>query len=164
MAFAGCAGEATSHLGDTTRALVAAAGVRPILDECGNRIGTLVPRSVQFCVDLENDGLRSHRRRAWFVFACTRKPAQMAWTAWRDDAFLVLDRNGDGVINDGQRAIRRRYRTAAGINRRTERTLPVDIDDDNNGRIDTDDAVWTRLMLWTDTARRPLAAGELRPC
>lgn len=58
--------------------------------------------------------------------------------------FLALDRNEDGVINDGTEL----FGTASGDGFRDL----AKYDDDGDGWIDEDDAIWSKLKIWTKDA------------
>lgn len=104
LAFAGCAGEdAAADLHERTQANLPPE-CEPLFDDCGNRIGVWCPDpDSPILLDMENDGFALTDVAHGVVFALhPGMPGRMAWTApSSDDAFLALDRNGDGVINDG---------------------------------------------------------------
>lgn len=54
--------------------------------------------------------------------------------------YLALDKNGDGVINDGSEL----FGTASGDGFRDLARY----DQDGNGWIDENDAIWSRLQIW----------------
>lgn len=54
--------------------------------------------------------------------------------------FLALDKNGDGVINDGSEL----FGTASGNGFQDL----AQYDDDGDGWIDEDDAIWSKLQIW----------------
>lgn len=60
--------------------------------------------------------------------------------------FLVLDRNGDGVANDGTELFG--PATGNGMDELAEH------DSDGNGWIDSRDNVWTQLYVWTDSGEK----------
>jgi hypothetical protein len=101
---------------------------------------TDVTRGVNF--DLDRDG----------------RAERLAWTApGSDDAWLVLDRDGDGMIGDGAELFGN-FTTqpppAAGESRNGFNAL-AEYDKpgnggDGDGRISSGDAVFTRLRLWRD--------------
>lgn len=81
------------------------------------------------------------------------RPSDRAWTeANSDDAWLVLDRDGDGIIDDGSEM----------FGNATPQPPPADgtlrngflalaqYDDDHNGTIDEKDAIFSGLRLWQD--------------
>jgi hypothetical protein len=55
--------------------------------------------------------------------------------------YLALDKNGDGTINDGSEL----FGTASGNGFKDL----AEYDDDGNGWIDENDAVWSKLQIWT---------------
>jgi hypothetical protein len=78
-------------------------------------------------------------------------PLRMGWTEeGSSDAFLWIDRNGDGTVTDGRELfgnttfLRNGSRAANGFDALSE------YDDNGDGIIDENDGVWQRLMLWTD--------------
>lgn len=81
------------------------------------------------------------------------RPSDRAWTETNsDDAWLVLDRDGDGVINNGSEM----FGNATPQPQPPEGTLRngflalTQYDDDRNGTIDAKDAVSSELRLWQD--------------
>lgn len=69
-----------------------------------------------------------------------------------NSAYLALDRNGDGRINDGTELFG--PRTGNGFNELEK------LDDDGNRWIDENDAAWEKLQLWQPSAGEGL--GSLR--
>jgi hypothetical protein len=55
--------------------------------------------------------------------------------------YLALDKNGDGIINDGSEL----FGTASGNGFKDL----AEYDDDGNGWIDENDAIWSKLQIWT---------------
>jgi len=81
------------------------------------------------------------------------QPSARAWTeANSDDAWLVLDRDGDGLINDGSEMFGNatpQPPPAEGTRKNGFLAL-AQYDDDRNGVIDERDAVFADLRLWQD--------------
>jgi hypothetical protein len=81
------------------------------------------------------------------------RPSARAWTeANSDDAWLVLDRDGDGVINDGSEMFGNatpQPQPADGTLRNGFLAL-AQYDDDGSGTIDEHDAIFPELRLWQD--------------
>lgn len=93
-------------------------------------------------------------------------PDSIAWTkAGEDEAFLCLDRNGNGVIDDGRelfgyatpllsgRRARVGYRALADLDRR-------EMGGNGDGRIDAADATFARLCAWVDGDRDGVSQPE----
>lgn len=71
---------------------------------CGDCDPTLFNCTSPIIIDISGDGfsLTDAANGVLFDISGTGKPVQIAWTAsGSDNAFLALDRNGDGIINDG---------------------------------------------------------------
>jgi hypothetical protein len=83
------------------------------------------------------------------------KPAQVAWTNPNfHNGFLVLDRNGDGIINDATELFGNVTPQPASAAPNGYLALAVFDDPANggngNGFLDPGDAVWGRLRVWID--------------
>jgi hypothetical protein len=108
---------------------------------------TSISNGVQF--DLRDDG---HRIR-------------MGWTRLgTDNAFLALDRNGNGRIDSGAELFGNYTRLASGEQATNGFEALAELDADSNGTVDASDAAWQRLLLWTDRNHDGMStADELQP-
>jgi hypothetical protein len=97
-------------------------------------------------------------------------PERVAWTRpGSDDAFLVMDRNGNGRIDDGSELFGNYTRIAAGSNATAANGFealkffesplngPVGRVD---GVIDANDPAWSHLMLWRDLNHNGISEPE----
>lgn len=83
-----------------------------------------------------------------------------AWTRAGDAvAFLALDRNGDGIINDGSELFGNRMSKA-----KNGFLALAELDANNDGVVDRNDGAWAKLLLWIDENHNGVSeALELRP-
>ncbi|HEY0144174.1 MAG TPA: hypothetical protein VGF48_25025 [Thermoanaerobaculia bacterium] len=82
-----------------------------------------------------------------------------AWTAADSSlAFVALDRNGNGSIDDGRELFGEQNGDANGF------AALAQHDDNGDGVIDARDTVWTRLVLWRDGNQNGRSeTAELQP-
>jgi hypothetical protein len=110
-------------------------GASPIIVDLGHggyRL-TSFEGGVQF--DLRNNGRRS----------------QLAWTdADSNLAFLALDRNGNESIDNGSELFGNYTPLLSGSLAVNGYAALAELDEDGDGAISAGDAIWSKLLLWTD--------------
>jgi len=115
-----------------------------VLDLDGNGITTLAAA----------EGVR-------FDLGATGTAAQVGWVG-TGDALLAMDRNGDGLINDGRELFGSATQTADG-ERAGHGYAAMALEDSNgDGVLSAADANWDKLRLWVDADRDGVTdSGEL---
>lgn len=119
-------------------------------------------------VDLSGDGVHLSSARDGVIFKLrTGQLGQWAWTAQdSDDAFLTLDRNGNGRIDDGSElfgdgSLQIASASPNGFMALAYFDWPAN-GGNGDGQINARDAVWSQLRLWRDAYRDGFAdTGEL---
>lgn len=87
-------------------------------------------------------------------------------TAWTKnaDGFLAIDRNQDGVINNGSELFGDKTTMYNGEIASTGFEALSSYDRDGNGRIDKNDPIFKELLIWFDVENKGFTdAGELEP-
>ena len=88
------------------------------------------------------------------------KQDKVAWTAEQkefDDAFLAIDKNGDGQINN----IKEMFSDTDGYENGLKQL--EEYDENGDGVIDADDAIYSKLRLWADMNKNGVTdSGELK--
>lgn len=119
-------------------------------DECGCCVNWS-----PIVIDLDGDGTRFGSADAGVLFDIngTGRRLRVAWPEGGDDAWLALDRNGDGLINDGSELFGNATRLANGSLAQHGYQALAERDDDGDGTITATDAVFGQLRLWRDLDR-----------
>jgi hypothetical protein len=107
-------------------------------------------------LDLDGDGveLTSYQRGAQFDLIGSGRAQQVAFVHG-GDAFLALDRNGDGIINSGKELFGEQHGARNGFEELRS------FDDNGDGVINRDDAIYEDLRLFRDNGNGITEAGEL---
>ncbi|HWP43328.1 MAG TPA: hypothetical protein VNO14_08850 [Blastocatellia bacterium] len=110
-------------------------------------------------IDIAGNGLQLTDRAGgvWFDFFGAGISIHMAWTArGSDDVFLVLDRNGNGTIDNGAELFGNRTPLAEGgladngFEALAEYDLPSS-GGNGDGYIDSSDSIYRALRVWRDS-------------
>ena len=87
----------------------------------------------------------------FFDIAASGRLARIGWTQPNaDEAFLCLDRNGNGTIDDGSELFGTATRLKNGARAQNGFVALAEYDSDGNGVIDERDAICPHLLLWRD--------------
>ena len=83
-------------------------------------------------------------------------------TGWinRDDGLLVLDRNDNGLIDNGGELFGDNTRLSNGALAADGFAALADLDDNNDGVIDANDAVYAELQVWQDTNQDGISQAD----
>jgi len=102
-------------------------------------------------LDLDDNGVSTLGIAAGVRFDI-RGDGQAVRTGWvaPTDGLLALDRNGDGVINDGGELFGGATSLGNGGKAADGYAALADLDDNDDGRIDRDDAAYGALRVWVD--------------
>lgn len=105
-----------------------------------------------------------------FDIDATGAPVRIAWTAaGAPMAFLALDRNGNGRIDDGAELFGNHTPVPGGVAANGFDAL-AQYDANHDGWVDAGDPIWPSLLLWTDlnhdgisqpSELSPLASGDV---
>lgn len=114
-------------------------------------------KSDPLIVDVDGDGVYRTTGAAGGAAFDVDGDGSAEQTSWvgPGDAFLAWDRDGNGRIDDGGELFGDQHGAADGISELTR------YDENADGVIDASDAVWDRLVLWSDANRDGDSAGEL---
>jgi hypothetical protein len=83
------------------------------------------------------------------------KPDRIGWTERDSDlAFITLDRNGNGRIDDGTELFGDHTPLANGSPAANGFAALSELDVNRDGIVDASDPVWQRLSLWVDANRK----------
>ena len=116
-------------------------------------------------LDLDGNGVSTISSVAGVVFDLDAdgQTERVGWLS-TSDAWLAFDRNGNGLIDDGSELFGSGTTMPDGSKALDGFAALRVLDVNQDGAIDSTDAVFTELSLWTDTnSDGRVDAGELRP-
>jgi len=129
-----------------------AAGIRP------------TPVYDPLAIDLQNDGIQTVAIDDSPVTFDHNADGVRTGTGWisSDDAWLALDRNGNGLIDSGRELLGTDYVKADNQFARSGADALSDLDSHRDGVIDAQDAAFRELRLWQDLNQNGISdSGEL---
>lgn len=113
---------------------------------CGDDCSPIV-----FNFDDDEYHLTGANAPVWFDIMATGKLSHIGWTAAdADEAFLWLDRNNNGRVDDGSELFGTATRLGNGKLATNGFEALKEFDSNHDGIIDSRDEVWPHLLLWRD--------------
>jgi hypothetical protein len=104
-------------------------------------------------IDLTGDGFQLTNTANGVIFdiRADGRPLRIPWTAGSSAAFLVLDRNGNGLVDDGSELFGNATPQPVGKVRPNGFLALAQYDQNADGVIDVKDPIYARLRLWVDS-------------
>lgn len=81
-------------------------------------------------------------------------------TAWTTEAFLAMDKNGNGTIDDGSELFSDTMIKSDGTRAVDGFDALADLDENGDGIIDNNDSAFSKLLLWQDKNGDGIAASD----
>ncbi|MBV1790597.1 hypothetical protein KQ940_21255, partial [Marinobacterium sp. D7] len=109
------------------------------------------PRRDPIALDLDGDGIETTEANASILFDHNGDGMQQA-TGWvaPDDGLLVMDRNGNGTIDDGSELFGDATPLSDGTDAADGFAALADLDENADGKIDAADSQFANLRVWRD--------------
>ena len=103
-------------------------------------------------LDLDKDGVETTTltNGAYFDHDGNGFAEQTAW-AGADDGLLVMDRNGDGTIDNGKEVFGNETILSNGSKASNGFEALKELDDNKDNKIDINDSAFSKLRIWKDT-------------
>jgi Ca2+-binding RTX toxin-like protein len=124
---------------------------------------TWVPQRDPLALDLDGDGIETIAQKGWdgVLFDHDNDTVKTA-TGWvsSDDGLLVLDRNGNGWIDSGGELFGDNTRLRNGALAANGYAALTDLDDNDDGVIDANDAAYADLQVWQDTNQDGISQSD----
>lgn len=120
-------------------------------DEEGPDVGPAEQRTSPIVIDLDGDGVETVgvTRERYFDHDANGMSERTAW-AGADDGFLVRDINGDGRISSGREMFGNNTRLESGALASNGFEALRDLDANQDGIVDSNDAQFVELRIWRD--------------
>ena len=114
-------------------------------------VSETVIRRDPLAFDLDGDGLETvaTTNGAYFDHDANGFAEQTGWVSG-DDGLLVMDRDNDGVIEDGTELFGDQTILKTGKTASDGFEALAEWDDNKDGKIDANDAIWSKLKIWQD--------------
>ncbi|WP_157665876.1 calcium-binding protein [Tatumella citrea] len=100
-------------------------------------------------VDLDGDGVETAESPVYFDHDGNGYAQLSGWVG-RDDGLLVLDRNGNHIIDDGSELFGNNTVSSSGETANNGFLALADYDSNGDGMISSKDDIFTRLQIWQD--------------
>ena len=122
------------------------------VDDEKNRFDQTSQVTSPIILDLDRDGVETVNLRSNTYFDADGNgfAEQTGWAS-PDDGLLVLDRNGDGIINNGGELFGSETRLNNGTKAANGFQALDELDVNRDGKIDAADAAYGQLRIWRDT-------------
>ena len=123
---------------------------------------TVAARVDPLILDLNGDGLATTNLDQSDVYFDLDSNGFVERTAWIDanDGLLVLDRDGDGKITNGQELFGDQTLLSNGTRATSGFEALREFDDNKDGKIDASDIVYLKLKVWQDLNRDGVSQAE----
>jgi hypothetical protein len=121
-------------------------------------------RLTPLALDLNGDGIHSISAASGVVFDVNAdgQSEQVGWLS-AGDAWLALDRNGNGLIDDGSELFGCGTRMSDGSKALDGFAALRTLDDNQDGAIDAGDSSFEKLLIWVDSnSNAKTDPGEIR--
>jgi len=121
--------------------------------DCQTEIQYVCPTCSPIVINFAEGGYRLTGANAPVLFdlSATGQPFHVGWTAAEaDEAFLCLDRDGDGKITSGAELFGSATPLKSGNPAGNGFIALAELDDNGDSVIDEGDSIWPRLLLWRD--------------
>jgi hypothetical protein len=169
---------ANSHFSDTGEWLLAQTGygsydeinqtwltnVGAKIDDIKNFFTSGLNTVSPLILDLNNDGIQTSslaNSNIYFDFDANGHAQRTGWVD-KNDGLLVLDKNHNGIIDNGNELFGNNTQLANGQTATDGFTALADIDSNHDGKIDSLDAQFNNLRIWQDANSNGITdAGEL---